>query len=162
MLYHGSNSLIAGQLEPRISFDYEPLVYATDDYMYALLRAGKFNPNKFLIKEDYNGMDHPIQLIEIVPGAFKETFETPGYIYLVDGGTFKPHGKNEYVSTTPVRIKQITPITDIWTYISNNPRFKLICYEDSEPYWNTVRGGKEEYLKKRQERVDKLKEVRHD
>ena len=54
MLWHGSNKYIKVQLIPHKSFHYEPLVYATADLYYALVRDGKFDINKFLLKEDYD------------------------------------------------------------------------------------------------------------
>ena len=41
-LFHGSQCGTITVLEPRISVGFnKPLVYATDDYRYALVRAGK-------------------------------------------------------------------------------------------------------------------------
>ena len=72
MLYHGSNTYIENELIPHKSFHYKPYVYATSDYYYALVRAGKFNPEKLTFKEDYDG--EIFILIELVPNAFEEVF----------------------------------------------------------------------------------------
>lgn len=82
MLWHGSNTFIEGQLIPHKSFHYEPLVYATADLYYALVRAGKFDTNKFLLKEDYDGDSYT--LIELKENAIEEVFDTDGYIYAVN------------------------------------------------------------------------------
>lgn len=157
MLYHGSNHKIDDQLKPHVSFDNEPLVYATDDYRYAVIRAGRFNVEEFLIKEDYFGDNQPIRLIEIEPDAFKRTFNTKGYIYLVDAKYFEKRN-NEYVSIDPVNIQYVQIIFNVWEEIQKRQQdYELIYYEDSESYWQTVRGGKEGYLERRAARVAEIK-----
>lgn len=157
MLYHGSNHKIEDQLKPHVSFDNEPLVYATDDYRYALVRAGRFNVEEFLIKEDYFGTNQPIRLVEIEPGAFKRTFNTKGYIYSVQKKHFEKRN-NEYISIDPVNIKYVQVIFNVWEEIQQRQQdYQLIYYEDSDAYWQTVNGGKEEYLKRRAARVAEIK-----
>lgn len=157
MLYHGSNHKIEGQLQPHVSFDLEPLVYATDDYRYAVVRAGRFNIEEFLIKEDYFGDNQPIRLVEIEPGAFKRTFNTKGYIYSVQEKFFEKRN-NEHVSIDPVNIQYVQVIFNVWEEIQQRPQdYQLIYYEDSDAYWQTVNGGKEEYLKRRATRVAEIK-----
>ena len=157
-LYHGSHHKITDLIEPHISFDGKPLVYATHDLAYALVRAGKFNPDKFTIKEDYQGDNKPFRLVELYPGAFEDTFNCSGYIYLVDFEHFVTNGHNEFVSPTPVPIKKVITIENVWECITSIRNYELIYYEDSEPYWQTVRGGKAGYLKRREERAAALKE----
>ena len=160
MLYHGSNHYISDQIEPRISFDGVPLVYATDDFYYALVRAGRFNPDNFTIKEDYQGMNKPFRLIELYPGAFEIAFDCEGYIYCLDDKPFVPHIWNEYISIKPVEIQERIPISNVLDEVLKHPdHYELIRYEDSEPYWQTVNGGKEGYLKRREERAAALKEA---
>ncbi len=157
MLYHGSNHKIDDQLKPHVSFDNEPLVYATDDYRYALVRAGRFNVEEFLIKEDYFGDNQPIRLVEIEPGAFNRTFNTKGYIYSVQKKHFEKRN-NEYVSIDPVNIQYVQIVFNVWEEIQQRPQdYQLIYYDDSESYWQTVNGGKEEYLKRRAARVAEIK-----
>lgn len=159
MLYHGSNYFIENELEPRLSFDYKKLVYATDDYFYALVRAGKFNMEKFTCKEDYEGKDKPFRLIELVPGAFKEVFDVEGYIYEVDDDLFKPNGPLEYVAEQRVDIRKVIKIDNVWNEILKHvAHYKLIFYGEDEEYWKTVRGGKEGYLERRTKRIQKMKE----
>ena len=160
MLYHGSNYLIENELEPRVSFDYRKLVYATEDYFYALVRAGKFNMERFLLKEDYEGKDKRFRLIEIVPGAFKETFDVEGYVYEVDDELFKPNGPLGYIAEQPVKICKAVKIHNVWEEIlSNIEHYELIFYDEAEEYWKTVRGGKDGYLDRRAKRILKMKEV---
>ena len=159
MLYHGSNCLITNGLEPRVSFDYKKLVYATDDYFYALVRAGKFNMEKFTCKEDYEGKDKPFRLIELMPGTFKEVFDVEGYIYEVDDDSFKSNGPLEYVSEQRVDICKVIKIDNVWDEILKHAEhYELIFYGEDEEYWKTVRGGKEGYLERRAKRIQKMKE----
>jgi hypothetical protein len=158
-LYHGSNKYIENELIPHKSFHYEPLVYATSDLRYALVRAGKFDINKLTFKEDYDGMI--ITLIELVPNAFEEVFDTDGYIYEVDDSTFERTDDlmpNEYICHENCPIIKTIRIRNIGEEIEQMmyPYIQIIKYEDSEDYWKTVRGGREGYLQRRRERVEKL------
>lgn len=160
MLYHGSNYLIKNKLEPRVSFDYKKLVYATEDYFYALVRAGRFNPEKLTCKEDYEGKDKPFRLIELAPGAFKEVFDVEGYIYEVDEKLFEPNGPLEYVAKDCVDICKAIKIPNVWEEILKNlEHYELIFYGEDEEYWKTVNGGRDGYLERRMKRIQKLKEV---
>ena len=159
MLYHGSNYFIANRLEPRVSFDYKKLVYATDDYFYALVRAGKFNPEKLTLKEDYMGKAERFRLVELVPGAFKEVFDVSGYIYEIDEHSFKPNGTLEYVAEEEIDILTATKIHNVWEEIQKNiEHYELIYHDEADDYWTTVRGGKDGYLERRANRIRKLKE----
>ena len=161
MLYHGSKYLIEGELEPRMSFACKKLVYATDNYFYALVRAGNFDMTKFLIKEDYNGEGKPYQLVEIVPGAFEEVFNRMGYIYEVDERSFVSSGDiNEFVSEINVGIEKRIVINNVYEeMLKYAEHYELVSYEDSEEIWKTVRGGREGYLERRAKRLQMMKEV---
>ena len=162
MLYHGSNKYIENELIPHKSFHYKPLIYATSDYYYALVRAGKFNPEKLTFKEDYDGVVHT--LIELVPNAFEEVFNTDGYIYEVDNSLFVHTDDlmpNEYVCNENCAIIKTIHIDNVGQEILMRfPHINIITYEESDDYWATVRGGREGYLQRRQERVEKLKDNR--
>lgn len=161
MLYHGSKYFIEGELEPRISFACQKLVYATDNYFYALVRAGNFDMTKSLIREDYKGTDKPYQLVEIVPGAFEEVFNRKGYIYEVDDRSFiGSPDVNEFVSENNVKIENCIVIENVYEEILKNiEHYELISYDNSEEFWKTVRGGKEGYLDRRSKRLQKMKEA---
>ena len=157
-LYHGSSTYIKNELVPHKSFHYKPYVYATTDFNYALLRAGKFNPNKFMLKEDYDG--NIITLVELYRGAFIDALYTEGYIYVVDDCKFEHTIECmpcEYISTMPSEIKFTFVIGNVFKEIMNSSHFKLIYYEEADEYWKTVRGGRERYLQRRRERVEKLR-----
>lgn len=157
-LYHGSNKHIENELIPHKSFHYEPLVYATSDYYYALVRAGKFDVNKLFFKEDYDG--YTSTLVELIPNAFEEVFNTDGYIYEVDNRTFvyiSDLMPNEYISHDNCTIIKTTHILNIGEEIKMRfPHIQIIKFEESDEYWKTVRGGKDGYLQRRRERVEKL------
>lgn len=160
-LYHGSNTCINDTLLPFKSFHYKPYVYATSDLFYALVRAGKFNPSKLLLKEDYDG--EVLTLIELKEGALEEALNTEGYIYVVDGEKFKNTDdcmKNEYISEMPCTIENVMHIKNVLNMMQfNSDHYHLIRYgtEEENEYWKTVRGGKEGYLQRRKERIEKLK-----
>ncbi len=163
MLYHGSNTYIERKLIPHKSFHYEPLVYATADLYYALVRAGKFDVNEVLLKEDYDGYTYT--LIELVEGAIEKVFNTNGYIYVVNRKAFS-HTKdcmlNEFISTEPCDIVDtfyIDNVLDAMNNIYDNNFYKFIRYgsDEEKEYWKTVRGGKDGYLQRRAERIRHLK-----
>ena len=136
MLYHGSNKYIEGQLAPHKSFHYEPYVYATADLYYALVRAGKFDVDELLLKEDYDGNTYT--LIELSEGAIEKVFNTDGYIYTVKRDTFS-HTKecmlNEFISSKPCNIVNtfhIDNILDAMNDIYDNNFYKFIRYDSEE------------------------------
>lgn len=160
VLWHGSNQYIEGQLIPHKSFHYEPYVYATADIYYALVRAGKFNVNEPLLKEDYDGNTYT--LIELSENAIENIFNTDGYIYVVDKEKFT-HTKdcmcNEFISTEPCDIIDTLHIGNILDKMKHyNNFYKFIRYgsDKEKEYWKTVRGGKDGYLQRRKERIQKL------
>ena len=157
-LYHGSNKYIENELIPHKSFHYKPLVYTTSNYYYALVRAGKFDINKLTFKEDYDGVT--FTLIELAPNAFEEVFNTDGYIYEVDNSLFIHTDElmpNEYISQYNCAIIKTIHIENIGKEIGMRfPHINIIKYEESDDYWKTVRGGREGYLQRRKERVEKL------
>jgi hypothetical protein len=159
-LYHGSNKYIENDLIPHKSFHYKPLVYATSDYYYALVRAGKFDVNKLTFKEDYDGVT--FTLIELIPNAFEEVFDTDGYIYEVDDSLFvyiSDLMPNEYISYDNCKIIKTTYIKNVGEEIKTRfPHINIIKYKESDEYWKTVRGGKDGYLQRRRERVERLSE----
>ena len=156
-LYHGSNTYIENTLIPHKSFHYKPYVYATTDFNYALLRAGRFSPEKCMLKEDYDGKT--ITLIELYEGAFTDALSTEGYVYVLDSKGFTHTDGcmvGEYISTLDCPIKEKIIIHNVLIAIINNSCFNLIHYKDSDEYFKSVRGGKEGYLQRRKERVSKL------
>lgn len=46
-MFHGSNHFIKDKIVPNTGFHCEPYVYGTNDFNYALVRAGKFDINNF-------------------------------------------------------------------------------------------------------------------
>ena len=161
MLWHGSNAYIEGKLVPHKSFHYKPYVYATADPYYALVRAGKFDVNELLLKEDYNGNTYT--LIELSENVIEKVFNTDGYIYVVDKETFS-HTKdcmlNEFISVEPCDIVDTLYIENILDNMKHyNDFYKFIRYgsEEEKEYWKTVNGGKDGYLQRRKERIDNLR-----
>lgn len=157
MLYHGSNYFIKDELKPEYCFGVKKLIYATEDYCYALVRAGAFNPLKAFLREEYESPDKPYKLMELYPGAFKDVFDVKGYIYEVEDDLFSINSDNEYITESNVKIVKCTEIPNVWSEMMKySERYELITYEESDKHWEKVRGGKEGYLKRRKERISKM------
>lgn len=160
MLYHGSNTYINDQLIPHKSFHYKPYVYATSDIYYAIVRAGKFDVGNTLFKEDYDGTSYT--LIELKKGALEEAFDTDGFVYAVNESTLSHTDAcmpNEFISSEPCDIIDVLYLNNILEVIcSNKDYYKIIRYgsKEEKEYWETVNGGREGYLKRREERIKKL------
>lgn len=148
LLYHGSTVEIKDhELTPHVSLEGIPLVYTTNDYDYALIRAGKFVPGEVLIREEHEEGHH--SLAEVEPGAFKKVFDRPGYIYQVDSKNFKYNYGTEFISNTNSKINSTEKIDNVLDKIKNNPNIELVSYENSGDYWNNVRGGREGYKQRK-------------
>lgn len=157
ILFHGSQTGNIKELEPRISLEFVPRVYATDDYAYALVRAGK---NLDVLREEYNGLNKPFELAECYPFAFERQFKCDGYIYLLDSDDFvRNEETGEYYSTVPVKPIACTYVPDIFTEMCRQiKRYEFHWFLDQE-YWNNVRGGREGFLKRKLERKQKMLEM---
>ena len=149
-LFHGSQCGTITVLEPRISVGFnKPLVYATNDFRYALVRAGK---QEDLIREEYYGFGKPFELAEIFKNSFKEQFECKGYIYLLDPNDFEDH-EFEFVSSKPVIPVDRIEIPNIWSYmrrLNDDGDFYDLHWHDDEEYWSTVRGGRKGFIYRKQ------------
>lgn len=116
----------------------------------------------FLIKEDYT--NDLFTLVELEENAFDKTFDTEGYIYITYGDFVHIDGlmDNEYVSETACFIQDVLYVSNVKQAILNNiHHYRIIKHDDTE-YWKTVRGGKEGYLQRRKERIEKIKEKEND
>lgn len=151
ILYHGSKTEIQNELTPHISFEQIPLVYATNDRDYALIRSGKFTPGEILIREEHGNGTH--SLAEVEPGAFKKVFDRRGYIYEVDNDKFKYNYGTEYISNHNAKIKKTEVINNVLDEIRKNPNIELISYENPGDYWNNVTGGREGYIERKKKSV---------
>lgn len=146
-MFHGSHNVILELIKPHVSFDYKPLVYATDNWLYALVRSGVFDFSSGIIKEDYTGTH--FTLIEATKGAFNLTFNTFGYIYSVCPSYFTKSGL-EYISTTDVPVISGIYFPNILQEMRKHTDFfDLILFDDSEKYWDTINGGIDGYLERR-------------
>ena len=77
-LYHGSPYKL-DVIEPRLSpCDEEPLVYASNQYEFALFYAGNDTNDLEINQSYYNGV---YMLTEILPGMFRRVLDRPGYVY---------------------------------------------------------------------------------
>lgn len=159
-LFHGSQvNLCPGQyLKPRVSFDYEPLVYATDDYIYALVRSGKFDIEDCAIKEDYSRKNCIFTLVELRKNAFRDIFDTDGVIYWVDKSDFTKNNDVDYVSPNRVKIIDKTYIPNVWEEMQKHSgRFRFVSFDDCDRYFLENEIDKDMYMERRKYRVEKLK-----
>lgn len=160
-LFHGSNNGTITKLEPRISLEFTKHVYATDNFMYALVRAGK---QLDLIREEYYGIDKPFELAECYPNAFEQMFSCKGYVYLLDPKDFYQDPKTlEYKSdeeVIPVDRIDIPNIWDLMRRMNVDNYFYSLHWHDDEEYWKEVRGGREGFLKRKLENKQKMNELR--
>ena len=168
-LFHGSQNGTIGILKPMISLEFISRVYATDDYRYALVRAGKQLDE---IREEYYGKGKPMELAECYPNAFEHQFDCPGYIYCLDPKdfTYNPN-TTEYTSEKPVIPLKVVRIDNLWRLMrtmNNGPAYEdwerdnwyKFVFNDDEDYWNNVRGGKEGFLKRKLEAKQKMLKLR--
>lgn len=151
-LFHGTQNLFLEnmRLEPRTSVGFnKPCVYATDDFRYALVRAGK---QEDLIREEYYGKERPFELAECFSNAFKDMFDCRGCIYLLDPDDFEDH-EYEFTSSKPVVPVDMIVIPNIWDYMRriniDRDWYDLHWYDDEE-YWKQVRGGREGFIVRKQ------------
>lgn len=158
-LFHGTQVANIKQLKPSISLEFIPRVYATDNFAYALVRAGKQLDQ---IREEYYGNDKPFEIAECYPDAFKHQFDCPGYIYLLDPKDFEYNPETtEYRSEHAVTPVKLIRIDNIWTEMQKlKDRFKFIYYEDKD-YWNNIRGGREGFLERKLNNKRKMLELRN-
>lgn len=159
-LFHGSQCGTIGILKPNISLEMISRVYATDDFAYALVRAGKQLDQ---IREEYYGPDQPFELAECYPDAFKHQFDCTGYVYLLNPKDFDLDPETgEYKSESEVIPLNIMRIDNIWYWmrICYDERFRFI-FDGDEEYWETVRGGKEGFLKRKLANKQKMLELRN-
>lgn len=153
ILYHGSNSYIPSTIEPRISYDYKPLVYATDDLRYAILRC---SVGGCAIKEDYDGRN--LTVVELEENAFEKAYNTNGYIYTVDSDLFTNNG-TEWISTNSVKWIEMYPVNNVYNALKIFP-IDIISYKDSRSYFEEHQIDYNAYMLRRALRNKKLKDMK--
>lgn len=160
-LFHGSNCGTITVLEPRTSLEFTKHVYATDNWYYAMVRAGK---QLDLIREEYYGIDKPFELAECYPNAFEQMFSCKGYVYLLNAKDFYQDPVTlEFKSDKPVIPVDRIDISNIWYWMRRlniNNEFYDFHYHGDEEYWKGVRGGREGFLKRKLENKQKMLKLR--
>lgn len=157
-LFHGSQVGGIDILKPMISLEYVSMVYATEDYSYALVRAGKQLDE---IREEYYGLEKPFEIAEIYPDAFKHQFDCEGYVYLLNPDDFEYNPETtEYRSSKPVKPVGMIRVSNIWEEMLKNKESYRFIYNGDEEYWKTVRGGRDGYLKRKLEAKQKMLDLR--
>ena len=158
-LFHGTQVSGITELKPSISLEFESFVYATDDIVYALVRAGKQLDQ---IREEYQGKDQPFEIAECYPNAFEHQFDCKGYIYLLNPEDFEYNPETgEYRSRKPVKPIDCLRISNIWDeMMRREDRYKFVWDGDQE-YWKGVRGGREGFLERKLANKQKMLEMRN-
>lgn len=162
-LFHGSQNGRIFELKPMISLEFIPRVYATEDYRYALVRAGKQLDE---IREEYYGTGKPFELAECYPGAFEHQFNCQGYIYCLNPKDFTYNPETtEYTSEKPVIPVKVVRIDNLWQLMrgmnaSTDGEWYKFIFSDDEEYWDNVRGGREGFLKRKLEAKQKMLKLR--
>lgn len=157
-LFHGSQVGGINILKPHVSLEFVSMVYATSDIAYALVRAGKQLDK---IREEYEGLDKPFEIAEIYPESFKDQFDCEGYIYMLDPKDFEYNPETtEFRSEKPVKPVKVIHIDNIWEEMQKIKERYSFVYDGNEEYWNSVRGGKEGYIKRKLESKRKMLQMR--
>lgn len=161
-LFHGSSTQGLRYLKPNISLELKKRVYASEDFIYALVRSGR---QLDLIREEYEGMDRGFTLAECYPDAFEKTFECPGSVYLVGEKFFRlnPDDPDEFISEYGVPVYCELPFDNVWNVMQRlEDHFEFVYYGTDEwyEYWSKVRGGLDGYLHRKLTRKEKMMEMR--
>ena len=102
ILYHGSNTLITGELLPMDSGTTGVHLFATDSYAFALAFSGKQWNDLELNQTSIGGT---MYLTEILPGKLQEKYGDGGFVYELPGNTFSRFGdtRHEFITDVPVK-----------------------------------------------------------
>ena len=146
-VYHGS-PLKLNVLKPQNrSLEARDYVFASPDRNFALCYAGNAW-NDFMINQSY--LNDKLTLIEIEPDAFEKAFNTPGYLYALDGNDFPIRRSScEVMTDRPVKPKSIKRIPNVYNEIKHSG-IRLYHYGT----WpkDHIFKSKEEYLADRTEK----------
>lgn len=157
-LYHGTQVGNIDILKPMVSLEFVSKVYATDDFAYALVRAGKQLDQ---IREEYEGHDKPFEIAECYHNAFKHQFDCCGYVYLLNPDDFEYNPETtEYRSDKPVKPVGVMHIDNIWKEMLKNHEHFRFRFDGDQEYWKTVRGGREGYLQRKLANKQKMLNLR--
>lgn len=117
-VYHGS-PLKLNVLKPQNrSLEERDYVFASPDRNFALCYAGNAW-NDFMINQSY--LNGKLTLIEIEPDAFEKAFNTPGYLYALDGNDFPiRRSSREVMTDRPVKPKSIKRIPNVYNEIKHS------------------------------------------
>jgi len=102
ILYHGSNTLITGELLPMDSGATGVHLFATDSYAFALAFSGKqWND----LELNQSSVDGVMYLTEILPGKLQEKYGDGGFVYELPGAGFTrfQDSKHEFITDLPVK-----------------------------------------------------------
>lgn len=163
MLYHGSHKKLS-RLTPLVSTHGEAYVYASPFYAFSLCFSGNKWDDSIINQCRYNGT---IILTEIKQNAFKETFDTDGYMHYINtdklkNGSFEPllkytenASQAEYVCKTEVIPTSIEYIENVYKKLKGTEGIILYPY----PSLPSFIPSRESYLRRLNQRRGKYNEV---
>lgn len=132
VLYHGSpekhKTLTVNAAQ---AYADKARVFATPSYSFALAFAGKpwsdLEVNQCVV-------DGKQVLTEILPGMFKEKFDCPGYVHVLEPDDFSRFGRDmEWVSEKDVDVSQVKRINNVLTALKRSDT-ELYEYPDLPPH----------------------------
>lgn len=130
-LYHGSPYKL-GIIEPRLSpCDEEPLVYASNQYEFALFYAGNDTNDLEINQSYYNGV---YTLTEILPGMFRKVLNRPGYVYYLSSDTFEQINDHEFISHEAVKPIKTIRVSNILNDLKK--RADMFWFPELPPFIN--------------------------
>lgn len=132
-LWHGSNTLIEGSLQPRpnLLIGSDRAVFATTERWLALAFIPKYSSSDlevgYIEDEAYMG--------EIYEGAFKKIHGQKGYLYKIPSKGFRHDHRlgmpqHEFINPSAVDIVETEYIEDIWKELKKLNFIKFISYGD--------------------------------
>lgn len=145
IVYHGSPIQGLDIINPNISTHNKSYVYATRNYILALIFSVKWDDFDILLSKE----NKKIVLRESYKDAFYKIFKNKsGSIYHLPDTTFKLNKtsfSSELVSIKSVKVLREDKIDDIYNTIMESKDIILIKYSDNKEYQNFVQN----HIKKR-------------
>lgn len=154
-LYHGSPRLLDELVprdehgDPRIA----PSVFATPSRTFALPYAGKKWGDRDIAQSTRGGGKTPFRMLlrEMRPDAFKDIFDTSGYLYHLPEESFSPIGgrtRMEVMSPTAVKPQRVQQLANVLRTLKRHQDVELLPYD---PQHKATRRAIEQSIKRMRE-----------
>lgn len=170
-IYYGSSIQysVGDLIYPEVSYKGVPIITATPYEEYAVVLAGSINPFVPTIryyfptnKERKEQQKQLIEVEELVPDAFHNAYECPGYVYTLSGDfRFVPSSQNgEIFSNYPATVTSVKKIDNLFTHLNslNQITYDVLYYGMAD--WSTRNQSYEQYMAYRYGLVEQFKQQR--